>query len=449
MRQTLRVLLVNSWHDDNKGDSAITIGTIGLLRRSFAAHGFDVAVTVMGLNETGVLSGSANRHVLAEWPDVEERHCAVPTELGSRDHVRPAVDTPIWLARLIPWAIRSARRKRQPGLAAAVESADLIVVTGGSHLYSDASVNPLLSLARFYTMALPVECATAAGKPVILLGHTLGPFPPNRTLTKRIARKMLGRADIAVVREERSVDVARDLGIRQIQLAPDLAFSLEPRSTDRVRRILSTGLASPRRTVAIAARQHPSLGGDADRRLIDELVGAVRKLAAADLCDAVMVTAHTVGPTPIENDELISSELAERLRNECKDLAVTYVREDLSPGELAWLYGQVGAMIAVRLHAAILAMLTGTPTYAISYFTHKTAGVMQGAGFGDCVGDFTTVTADDIVAALAGRIGLDDVRAVVAATARRNRERLDAMGVGLLPGLLGDRITNSGRAGRA
>lgn len=444
---TVEVLLVNSWHDDNKGDSAITIGTIGLLRRSLAARGFDMSLRVMGLNEPGVLSSTANRHVLAEWPDVREMDCAVPTELGPRDRVRPAIDTPIWLARLLPWALRTLCRRPQPAITAAIEASDLVVVTGGSHLYSDSSVNALLSLARFYTMALPVECASIAGKPALLLGHTLGPFPPGRWITKRVARKMLGTADVAVVREKRSADVAGDLGIQRIRVAPDLAFTLEPRGTGRVRRILNDVSATAGRTIAIAARQHPSLGHEADMRVVDELVKTVNALAAANLCDAVMVTAHTVGPTRIENDTLISTELADRLRRNCPLVRVHYVRDDLSPGELAWLYGQMGAMIAIRLHAAILAMLNGTPTFAISYFTHKTAGVMEAAGLGDCVGAFGTVTAGDIVAALSPRIGSDDVRSSLVGTVRRYREQLDALCIDLMSDLLESRVAERDRAG--
>lgn len=438
---TVRVLLVNSWHDDNKGDSAITIGTIGLIRKAFAGRGVHAEITVMGLNERGILTDSATRHVTTEWPDVTAMPCVVPTELGSRDTVRPLIDTPAWLARLTPWAVRSVRGRAQPGLHEMMRNVDLVVVVGGSSLYSDSAVNPLMSLARLYSLSLPVRSAAAAGKPVILLGHTLGPFPPRRALTKRVARTMLGTADIAVVREKRSVEVAHELGIRRVELAADLAFTLEPRETDRVRGIIETRFPHPQRCIAIAARQHPSLGRGAADRLISELSAAVRKLAALDLCDAVMVTAHTLGPTAIENDDVISVHLAERLRRECPSVTVHYLREDLSPGELAWLYGQMGGVIAVRLHAAILAMLSGTPTFAISYFTHKTEGVMDAAGLGDCVGDFATVTAEHIVEALRDRVGSPEARATLAKTSRANREHLESLCGDLLNELAGDSAT--------
>ena len=85
----------------------------------------------------------------------------------------------------------------------------------------------------------------------------------------------------------------------------------------------------------------------------------------------------------------------------------------------------MGCMIAVRLHAAILAMILGTPMFAISYFAHKTSGVMTDVGLGDCVGDFGSVTASDIVDGVTRQIESDTARAELAAKCRQKREYLE------------------------
>lgn len=424
MDEQLSVVLVNAWHDDNKGDSAITEGTLSILWDAFVHHGFHPRFTVVGLNEAGRLSRTATRHMSASWPDAVTLPIAIPTELRAGQQVRPLIDVPIWFARLVPFVVASLAGRTPQPLSELIGRADVLIGVGGSNLHDDESVHPLVSMARLYTLIAPFPPAVKAGKPVLLLGHTLGPFPRRRRMSTYIARRMIGVASLAVVREAESLPVADRLGIRNTELAPDMAFALQPDGTERVRAIVRRLPLSPMRTAVIAVRRHPSLGAEADERLLTELSDAVRRLVERDLCGAVVVAAHTIGPTVIEDDRSISMSFASQLRQRLPGIHVEYLQEDLAPAEMAWLYGQMACMIAVRLHAAILAMIMGTPTFAISYFTHKTSGVMAGVGLGDCVGDFATVRGRDIVDALAPRIGSSPHRKALAGVCAQNRDRL-------------------------
>lgn len=425
MTGPMNVVLVNAWHDDNKGDSAITEGTLHILRCAFERFGIEPDFTVVGLNEAGRLAETATRHVSASWPEAMTMPIQIPTELRSGVAARPLVDVPIWLARLTPSVAATLTGRTPTGLRRLIDRADVLVMVGGSNLHDSASVHPLVSAARLYTLIAPIPPAVKAGRPVLLLGHTLGPFPRTRRLAREMARRMIGRADLAVVREAESIPVAENLGIGQIELAPDMAFALQPKQTRRVRDIVAALPEAPEQTAVIAVRRHPSLGAAADDRVIDELTTAVGDLVARGQCRAVLVVAHTIGPTPIEDDREPSRQLAELLRARHPGLPVSYLQDDLAPAELAWLYGQLACMIAVRLHAAILAMLSGTPTFAIAYFTHKTTGVMSGLGLADCVGDFATVRSADIVDALSPRIGSSADRQTLASVCAANREQLE------------------------
>lgn len=425
MAQQIRVLLVNAWHDDNKGDSAITEGTLRVLHSAFTEHGFEPAFKVVGLAEDGPLAATSTRHLSMSWPDVETLPTPLPTELRAGSGDRPMVNVPIWLTRLVPSAIASLLGRTAPALRDLIDWSDVVIGVGGANLHTDAAVRSFVSLARLYTLAAPLHAASRAGRPVLLIGHTLGPFPARRHVSALVARQMIGTAELAVVREKDSVKIAQDLGLQRVELAPDLAFALEPSGTARVRQIVAAGSVPAHRTVVVAMRAHPSLPEGANHRMVGELIDTIRELSAMGLCEGVLVVAHTIGPTAIEDDRVISGELADRMRAELPGFPVAYLHDDLAPAELAWLYGQMAGMIAVRLHAAILAMITGTPTFAISYFTHKTSGVMSGVGLADCVGDFATVTTDDIVTALAPRIGSREKRDELASVCRSNRELLE------------------------
>lgn len=417
-----RILLVNSWHDDNKGDSAITNGIIRLLKLA-EPH---ASLTVVGLSEAGRLDESATRHTETSHPDLVTLPNPMPTELRTGRRSHPAIDIPIWIVRLIPSLIRLAFGSPASKMKSLLDDFDLVVAIGGSNLYSDRSVTPLLSMARLYTLAAPIHAAGKRDIPVLLLGHTLGPFPTERRATLRMARLMLRNADLVVLRDEASMPVARQLGVARAEVAPDMAYATVPVPTARVQKIAATLGTHTRRTAIISVRRHPSLGQRVDQRLLSELRLAAIELVRRDAIDSIVVVAHTIGPTEIEDDRGISAELAGILQASHVGVPIHYLDEDLASAELAWLYGQMSCMIAVRLHAAILAMILGTPVFAISYFEHKTSGVMADVGMSRYVGNFEAVTAREISDSIVSQLGSQTMRNELARACRQKREYLES-----------------------
>lgn len=413
-----RVLVVNHWHDDNRGDSAISQSILRLLRE--VEPGAEVVLA--GLTEAGPEWERSIRLVRRAFPEVRAIPSPVPTELrGDLRRRRPSlittVDAARWLIRLLPFAAGVVTGRPPRRLRRLVADADLVVAMGGSNMYDDPSVSPVLSLARLLAVASPVHAAKRAGTRVVLIGHTLGPFP--RRTGHRLARRLVSGADLAVVRESNSVAVAESLGIGAVQTAPDMAFAVAPERSALVERVLAALPHPPSRCLGISVRQHPSLGRTADARAVTEVAQAARRLVAAGVVDGVVVVPHTVGPTPIEDDRDISRNLRDALAG----LPVTVADQELSPSELVCLYGSLAGVAAVRLHAAILSLAGGAPVYAISYFTPKTQGVMAGVGLPDAVGDFATVDADEIVAALTTLIS-PATRAMLTAASDQRRSEL-------------------------
>ncbi|MDL9936075.1 polysaccharide pyruvyl transferase family protein [Gordonia sp. ABSL1-1] len=398
------IVLVNAWHDDNKGDSAITDG---ILRLAAVAHP-DATVTVVGLTENPDPHTDGMRHVAHNHPDAILRPTPMPSELRGQSRSRPAVDVPIWFGRLVGPAAAAAAGRVPARYARLFADADLVVGVGGSNLYTDASVQPMVSLARLFTLSAPIRAATRMRIPTVLLGHTLGPFPADRPGARRLARHMLADADRVVVRDAASVTVAEELGLGTAELAPDMAYALTPNLSPRVAAIIAGLPGAVSRTAVIALRSHPSLSAKANSRLVAEIVDAAQALCRTGYIDRILVVAHTLGPTPIEDDRPMSDRLYTSLT--ARAVPATYLDADLSPTELAALYGAAGAMIAVRLHAAVLATLSGTPTFAIAYFSSKSHGVMASSGLDDAVGDFASVTAADITAALTRQLSSTTAR---------------------------------------
>jgi len=371
----MKVVLANAWHDDNKGDSAIALATLGALHRRYP--GAEVHVRSL-LKADDPAFATAYRHVLLRYPDVK---------------VEP----------------RSWRRRP-------ITDADLVVLQGGSNVF-DSGRGLILGFPRLAQVLFPAWAAQRAGVPTVFLGHTLGPFPPGPS--RWLVRRILARSRAVVLREDRSRQLAHRLGVPEevLRTAPDMAFAIEPEASSLVEELLTTEGLRNRRFAAFAVRRHPYRGDKATAHMITTLARAARRLLDEDVVDQIVVVAHTVGPTPVEDDREVSHRLAEAIGHD-----TPVIDRDLTAPELAALYGQAELVVSVRLHGAVLAMAGGAPAFAISYFTAKTEGVMDQLGMADRVASYDALDEDEVferARALVGPSQHDHVTRVAAGCRRQ------------------------------
>jgi polysaccharide pyruvyl transferase WcaK-like protein len=201
---------------------------------------------------------------------------------------------------------------------------------------------------------------------------------------------MLAGVRRAALRESTSVAVAERLGLRDAVVRPDMAFATAAQRTERVAALLGPDDGP---VVALVLRTHPHAGEAADVRVAEAVAAVGRALIADGTASSLLVMAHTLGPTPVEDDRPAARRLAALLA----DQPARLVEDDLSAEELAALYGGCAAVVTVRLHAAILALAHGTPAFSIAYMTRKTEGVMTEAGLPDAWCAYDEATAERIL----------------------------------------------------
>jgi polysaccharide pyruvyl transferase WcaK-like protein len=379
------ILLANHWHDDNKGDSAITGGILRLVRERWP----DATVRVATLHEPGTGAyATQTRHLEASYGVAGEPSLA-PTEIGSGAPGTPAT-TVRWLARMARVLGEVASGRVGAATRSRLAGVDLVIVVGGSNVYDDPDVRAPLSLARLAGVLYPAWAAARLGIPVVMAGHTLGPFP--RRAGTALARRMLAGVRRAALRESTSIEVAHRLGLRDAVVRPDMAFATPALRTPSVEALLG-GADAP---VALVLRTHPHAGDTADVRVAEAVAEVGRRLVADGSADVLLVMAHTLGPTPVEDDR----PAARRLAGLLADQPARLVEDDLSAEELAALYGGCAAVVSVRLHAAILALAHATPAFSIAYMTRKTEGVMTEAGLPEAWCAYDEATAERILATL-------------------------------------------------
>ena len=220
------------------------------------------------------------------------------------------------------------------------------------------------------------------------VGHTFGPFETQ--VGRRAFAQVLRAAEQVVVREALSARAARLMSPEAVVVvAPDFAFLL-PQSARAVD--VPAGRLSGRR----ACHGHAS---------------STRTTSAASASSASWAPSHGRFSTPARST---TSWLCRRSWDRLRWRTIGSLRPQLvqkigrleasvwaggnDARTVAGIYAASTGVVAVRLHGAVLAMGAGTPSFAISYFTGKTRGIMEGLVLGDSWCEFDDFTQERALA---------------------------------------------------
>ncbi len=223
----------------------------------------------------------------------------------------------------------------------AIEASDALVFAGGSIFQDVTSVRSVVYYARL------AREAKKAGKKVVMLGQGVGPL--RRFLGKRFAVSAFQHADAIVVRDPGSVRTLAELGVKATpRLASDLAFLMPtpPKPENS-----SEYAVGNMKTVGVSARPYRK-----DRARVVKLFGDLVRL---------LYQANYV-PVLLEMDRMEDGPIITEI---CKQQGgkVPEMRGLSTPMQVQQRLGRMESVIAMRLHAGILAATAGVPPYLISY----------------------------------------------------------------------------------
>lgn len=300
------------------------------------------------------------------------------------------------------YGIEGIPRKDPGQIKTAIEECDALVFPGGS-IFQD--VTSVRSAAYYGTL---IKQAKKAGKPVIMLSQGVGPL--KTWLGKSLAKKAFEQADAIVVRDPNSKRSLEGLGVkRPVTMAADLALLLPAPEGEGP----GFGVGNLR-VVGVSARpfgKHPSA--------IELFGGVVRQLMQAGWM-AVMMELDQ------KEDGPLIQQIAKSQGGKVPDL-----RKLGSPMVLQQRLRRMDAVIAMRLHAGVLATTVGVPALMVSY-DPKVDAFAQQLGIGPAL-PYAGATPDGIVRAFKSFIEdrdqkiatLEKRREELLAQARRNLDVLD------------------------
>lgn len=251
------------------------------------------------------------------------------------------------------YGFMSIPRKDMAAVNAAIQDCDALVFPGGS-IFQD--VTSAKSVGYYGQL---VKRAKSAGKKVFLVGQGVGPL--NSFFGKRWATSAFNLADAIVVRDPSSGATLKEMGVTTpIRVGADSAFLLPRPKENDDQSNFQVGTMS---TVGISARPH----GKNTKEVAQLFADLTRLLFKANYM-----------PVLIEMDREVDGPLIQQI-SKLQGGKVPDLRKVQTPMQLQQRLSRMDSVIAMRLHAGILATTVGVPAFMVSY-DPKVASFAKGLG---------------------------------------------------------------------
>lgn len=256
--------------------------------------------------------------------------------------------------------------------------ADVIAYTGGTSLTDNYDLGAKIFDLRF---------ALRLRKPVVFMAQSAGPF--RKSWNRDGLRPVFSRADLVMLRDERSKEYVQDVGALadRAVVVPDVVFALA----------LPPGRRAPRAggpvRVAVSVRQwahftseDPAAGMARYRQAISD---TVVRLVEDQEAEITFISTCQGRPEYWLDDSALAQEIADGLPAHVRP-AVRVDRGAWTPQGLIDELTRFDLMVSTRLHGAITALCAGTPVLPIAY-EFKTVEVFKQLGLQDWVLDIEDV----------------------------------------------------------
>ncbi|MFO6423119.1 polysaccharide pyruvyl transferase family protein [Motilimonas sp. KMU-193] len=363
----MKVLLVGNHSCSNRGDAAITRG----LLESLKDYGYDINVySRYPIGASSILGVS----VLNDPTKVSSVRNNFFSKVINKICWKLNAD-PIVLLMLAAYYIPYLKSFLPENIKLMIDDmkkSDRIIQVGGSFFVD------LYGLAQYRLML----CAILAGKPIYLIGHSLGPF--NGWLYKKVSGWCFGKAEGIIIRD----DVSRS----EVETNfPKLNFSM---GADTAWLVVPNKIGNKKDTVAITVRHLSPF----DKRL--GISQNQYETNMAELCEYLIEKGFNVNfystCTSFDgyhnDDRLVAKSIKERIQPEKKEF-VDVIMDELDDVQLGEEFSQCKFTIGTRLHSCIISMNFGTPAIAIGY-EHKSKGLYSAMKLNDCIVDLDDFNLD-------------------------------------------------------
>jgi len=257
----------------------------------------------------------------------------------------------------------------------AMKQSDLVIVGGGGLFFDNWGFDP----QRLFETGAPFInhyagyplMAGLLGKPLMLYAVGVGPL--FSATGREVVRLAFSLAHCATVRDIESRELLEEIGVdvTKVEVTADPALCLPVADTGHVRMLLEAlGLNLTNALIGITPRPWDFDTDPTEWKL--RLAEAVAAFAAHKKAQILLIPFH----------DRRDNELITQLQHLLSTTDVRTLTSTLTPAEMAGVIGHCDLLIGMRLHSILFAMLTGTPTVALSY-DPKVRNLMRRIGHED------------------------------------------------------------------
>lgn len=387
-----KILLLDYYSEKNRGDAAIQVGLIRLVRSQFPEAIISV-VSAIGANQSRDFSehfSQTNKENISILGGL----CLTSVPRGERSRRTPKllrairatssfVFCVILLALLIIRVPAGILAAALPGTFAttlrALAKADLIVWRGTNFRNGTSATRDIYS--TFFWCFQPAVCL-ALGKPVACAGVSL--WEPRTAISEYMYQAVFRRCIFVASREEESLGRIRAILGEQGPspvLMPDLSFILLKEET-KFARSLTRGTTVG---VTIVDRHKGDWQGRMRYlRVMNSIFDEILADPAVSIVIIPQATTQSEDASGIVDDILAARSSSERAR-------IVVGRGERTIQELVREYARLKYMVATRLHSSVFALASGTPVFVMRYDKGPQWNILSMLGAGAFVVDYRTV----------------------------------------------------------
>jgi colanic acid/amylovoran biosynthesis protein len=378
------ITIVHGLPDTNSGGSALGVALVNVLKRKFD----NPSLTYISSHTNPDAIRDAYPFIMEEHSDLE----IIPYPVFARadnynvksSFVRKIVAIKWILATLgaffillFPFLARNKSFRK-------IKNSSLLI-SRGTNIFYDKKGQLINSLLSKFWLCIPLLFAWRVKVPFVIYAQTIGPI--HSRFVKMLMKFVLKRATIVLPREQYSYDYLRDelrIPESNLVLVPDSVFGLEGPANNEVDAICKKHSLPKDEYSCLVVRHYMEKGSEKNSdQMFESLISLSKHILKQGISKKVVVVTqcHDLpNYRGFECDSKISQQLFARLKEELGE-HVILIDEPLSPHEAMCIYGGSRYLISVRLHAAIFAMIVGTPAIAVSYWGSKTRGIFEMLGF--------------------------------------------------------------------
>lgn len=230
----------------------------------------------------------------------------------------------------------------------AIKASDIVIANGGSLLQDSTSSRSLL----YYLWI--IDTAKKYNKHVCMIANGLGPIKLDKN--KKRVSKSLSQVDLITYRDKKSKKLSDELNIEgpEILTTADLVFKYSEEENGEYEKLFEQLDIPDSNIIGVSIR--PWKNSD------------LFSLQMARVCDKIIEDLHVdlvfipFQKTKRVDDMMIIKSVMEKMNEK------SYVVDEiLNYKELSYIISKFDAMIAMRLHSAIYALVNKVPVYGLSY----------------------------------------------------------------------------------